>query len=262
LPLDFNDGANTVADAGLISVSLSEAETTGLLQEVPSIYQTQITDALLAALARALRKWTGDQTMLLDVESHGREIIADDLDLSRTVGWFTSVYPLVIESHTSDIAATIKSVKEQLRRVPRNGFSYGLLRYLTTNSIPAEQSLQPEIGFLYLGQFDQELPASAPIRLAQESTGSAQSPRARRSHLLDFEARVADGRLQVSLTYSQRLHRRETISSLAEAFVEELRALIEHCRNAPEISYTPSDFPDAELNQQELDELITSLSVS
>ena len=262
LPLDFASGANTVADAEVVSVSLSEAETTGLLQEVPSVYQTQITDALLAALARALRKWTNERTLLVDVESHGRESIAGDLDLSRTVGWFTSVFPVVIESSTSDVAATIKSVKEQLRRVPRNGFSYGLLRYLTTDGIPAERSLQPEIGFLYLGQFDQELPPSAPIRLAHESSGPAQSPRAHRTHLLDFEARVADGKLQVSITYSHNLHRRETISRLAEGFLEELRALIEHCRSAQEISYTPSDFPDAELTQQELDELITSLTVS
>jgi non-ribosomal peptide synthase protein (TIGR01720 family) len=262
LPLDFTNGANTVADAELVSVSLSEAETTGLLQEVPSVYQTQITDALLAALARALRKWTNERTMLVEVESHGRETIADDLDLSRTVGWFTSVYPVVIETHTSDVAATIKSVKEQLRRVPHNGFSYGLLRYLTANGIPAEQALEPEIGFLYLGQFDQELAASAPIRLAQEPSGPAQSLKARRTHLLDFEARVADGRLQTSVTYSRNLHRQDTITNLVESFVEELRVLIEHCRNAREISYTPSDFPEAELNQQELDELITSLTVS
>jgi non-ribosomal peptide synthase protein (TIGR01720 family) len=98
--------------------------------------------------------------------------------------------------------------------------------------------------------------------LAQEPTGPAQSLRARRSHLLDFEARVADGKLQITLTFSQNLHRRETVSNLAEAFVEELRALIEHCQSAQEISYTPSDFPEAELNQQELDELITSLTVS
>jgi non-ribosomal peptide synthase protein (TIGR01720 family) len=260
LPLDFTGGANTVADAELVSISLSEQETAGLLQEVPSVYQTQITDALLAALARALRKWTGEAAILLDVESHGRESIADDLDLSRTVGWFTSVYPVVLESQTSDVAATIKSVKEQLRRVPQNGFSYGLLRYLTADGIPAKQALQPEIGFLYLGQFDQELPASAPIRLAQEPAGPAQSSRARRSHLLDFEARVADGKLQITLTFSQNRHRRETVMNLAEAFVAELRALIEHCRSAQEISYTPSDFPDAELNQQELDELITSLT--
>ncbi|HEY3579059.1 MAG TPA: condensation domain-containing protein [Pyrinomonadaceae bacterium] len=262
VPRDFANGANPVGDAEVVSVSLSEEETTGLLQEVPSVYQTQITDALLTALARALKKWTGERTMLVDVESHGREVIADDVDLSRTVGWFTSVFPLVIESTSNDVAETIKSVKEQLRRVPRNGFSYGLLRYLTADGIPENQSLQPEIGFLYLGQFDQELAASAPIRLAQEATGPAQSSKAQRSHLLDFEARVADGKLQITLTYNKQVHRRETANTVAEAFVEELRVLIAHCQSTQEISYTPSDFPDAELSQQELDELITSLTVS
>ena len=260
LPLDFAGGVNTVGTAGVLSVSLSEEETSGLLQEVPSIYQTQIADALISALARALTKWTGERAVLLDMESHGREVIESDLDLSRTVGWFTSVYPVVIELERNDVAETIKSVKEQLRRVPRNGFSYGLLRYLSTDGITAQRALQPEVGFLYLGQFDQELSESAPIRLAKESSGPAQSRQQRRSHLLDFEARVAEGKLQVSLTYSESLHRRETISRIAEDFVEELRALIKHCQSSQEISYTPSDFPEAELNQQELDELITLLS--
>ena len=260
LPLEFAEGVNTVAVADLVSVSLSAEETTGLLQEIPSVYQTQITDALLTALARAITRWTGERTMLVDLESHGREVIADDLDLSRTVGWFTSVFPVLIELDGNDLAGTIKSVKEQLRQIPRNGFSYGLLRYLSADGIPADQSPQPEIGFLYLGQFDQELSASVPIRLATEASGLAQSPQQRRNHLLDFEARVAGGKLQVSLTYSQSLHRRETISSLAEAFVEELRALIKHCQSAQEIGYTPSDFPDAELDQQQLDDLIKSLT--
>jgi non-ribosomal peptide synthase protein (TIGR01720 family) len=240
---------------------LSEEETTALLQEVPSVYQTQITDALLAALARALRKWTGERAMLLDMESHGREVIADDLDLSRTAGWFTSVYPVLIELDHNDVAGTIKSVKEQLRRIPRNGFSYGLLRYLSEDGIPADRALQPEVGFLYLGQFDQELSESAPIRLAKEPHGPSQSPKQRRSHLLDFEARVTGGKLEISLTYSESLHARETIRRLADAFIEELRALIEHCQSAQEIGYTPSDFPEAELNQQELDDLISSLTV-
>ena len=260
LPVDVANGENTVATADSLSVSLSVEETTGLLQEVPSVYRTQINDALLTALARAVRKWTGERAMLVDVESHGREVIANDLDLSRTVGWFTSVFPVVIELDGNDLALAIKSVKEQLRRIPRNGFSYGLLRFLSKEGIPADQALQPEIGFLYLGQFDQELSASAPIILAKESSGPAQSPKQRRSHLLDFEARVAGGQLQVSFTYSQSLHRRETIGRLAEAFIEELRALIKHCQSAQEISYSPSDFPEAELNQQELDDLITSLT--
>jgi len=259
LPLDFNGGANTVASAQTISISLSVEETTALLQEVPSVYQTQITDALLTALARAVTNFTGGHDVLVDLESHGREVLSNDLDLSRTVGWFTSVFPVLIELETVDLAVTIKSVKEQLRRIPRNGFSYGLLRYLSNAALRAEPT--PEIGFLYLGQLDQELSASAPIKLASESHGPSQSLRQQRSHRLDFESRVAGGKLEVSLTYSENLHRRETITKLAEAFIAELRALIRHCQTAQAMSYTPSDFPEAELSQQELDDLITSLTV-
>ena len=259
LSLDFADGANTVASAQTISVSLNVEETTTLLQEVPSVYQTQITDALLTALARAVTRSTGGRAMLVDLESHGREVFTNDLDLSRTVGWFTSAFPVLIELDANDLAGTMKSVKEQLRQIPRNGLSYGLLRYLSETGIPTEQT--PEIGFLYLGQLDQELLSSAPIRLAKESHGPSQSPQQHRNHLLDFESRVAGGELQVSLTYSRNLHRPETINTLAQAFIAELRALISHSQAAQAMSYTPSDFPEAELSQQELDDLITSLIV-
>ncbi len=258
LPVDFVDGRNTVASAQTVFVSLNIEETTALLHEVPSVYQTQITDALLTALVRAVKKSTGGRAMLVELESHGRE--SNDLDLSRTVGWFTSAFPVLLELDTNDLAETMKSVKEQLRRIPRNGLSYGLLRYLSDTDIHTDQS--PEIGFLYLGQLDQELSSAAPIKLAQEPHGPSQSPRQERSHLLDFESRVAGGELQVSLTYSQNLHRPETVERLAQAFIEELRALIAHCQSAQAMSYTPSDFPEAELNQQELDELITSLTLS
>jgi non-ribosomal peptide synthase protein (TIGR01720 family) len=258
LPVDFVDGTNTVASAQTVFVSLNIEETTALLQEVPSVYQTQITDALLTALTRAVTKSTGGRAMLVELESHGRE--SNDLDLSRTVGWFTSAFPVFLKLDTDDLGETMKSVKEQLRRIPRNGLSYGLLRYLSDTDLSTEQS--PEIGFLYLGQLDQELSSAAPIKLAQEPHGPSQSPRQTRSHLLDFESRVAGGELQVSLTYSRNLHRAETVDKLARSFVEELRALITHCQSAQAMSYTPSDFPEAELNQQELDDLITSLTLS
>jgi non-ribosomal peptide synthase protein (TIGR01720 family) len=166
---------------------------------------------------------------------------------------------VLIELDANDLAGTMKSVKEQLRQIPRNGLSYGLLRYLSETGIPSGQT--PEIGFLYLGQLDQELSPSAPIKLAKESHGPSQSPRQHRSHLLDFESRVAGGELQVSLTYSRNLHRPETVNRLAQAFIAELRALISHSQAAQAMSYTPSDFPEAELSQQELDDLITSLIV-
>jgi non-ribosomal peptide synthase protein (TIGR01720 family) len=120
---------------------------------------------------------------------------------------------------------------------------------------------QPEVGFLYLGQLDQELTESSLFGLAREATGLSQSPRGHRPHLLDINGHIVEGRLQLTWTYSESLHARATIESLAELFMERLRALIAHCRDAGGVrSYTPSDFPEAELTQRDFERLLASLS--
>ena len=130
LPVD-RAGDNRADSARSVSVSLTAEETRLLLQEVPRAYRTQINDVLLAALAQALSEWTGEKRVLVDVEGHGREEIVEGCDLSRTVGWFTTIFPVLLEvNNSSGPGETLKSVKEQLRRVPNRGIGYGLLRYL------------------------------------------------------------------------------------------------------------------------------------
>src|SRR6185295_7490033 len=146
LPADHREGDNSVASTRTISVSLDAEETRALLQEVPEAYRTQINDVLLTALAKAVNKWTGRQQVLVQMEGHGREELWDDIDLSRTAGWFTSLFPVLIEVNaTSDIGSLLKSVKEQLRRVPNRGLAYGVLRYLS-NKLNAG-SKQPDLKF-------------------------------------------------------------------------------------------------------------------
>jgi non-ribosomal peptide synthase protein (TIGR01720 family) len=154
-------------------------------------------------------------------------------------------------------------VKEQLRRVPQHGLSYGLLRYLS-NDQKLRESLrarpQPEVGFLYLGQFDQEFSGESLFSLSDEPVGASQSPSNRRPHVLDVEAHVSGGQLQLLWIYSENLHRRDTIEALAASFVQALGNLIDHCLAAVGVSYTPSDFPEAELSQQELDQFLATIS--
>src|SRR6185369_504086 len=119
------------APARVVAVSLSTEETQALLKEVPGIYHTQIDDVLLAAVAEGLAGWTGETACLIEMEDHGREEIIDGVDLSRTVGWFTSIYPVLLELSETDAGATLKSIKEQLRAIPQRGIGYGLLRYMS-----------------------------------------------------------------------------------------------------------------------------------
>jgi amino acid adenylation domain-containing protein/non-ribosomal peptide synthase protein (TIGR01720 family) len=258
LPVDEPGGANTVSSARSVTVSLNATDTEALLRSVPDVYHTQINDVLLTAVVSAFAAWTGERRLLIDLEGHGREELFAGVDVSRTVGWFTTIYPVALEWEPgSDLGASLKSIKEQLRRVPNRGIGYGLLRYLGGDAKGQLAQLpQAEVTFNYLGQVDQALPTSARFTWGAESQGPAQSPRAIRSHLLDVQGVISDGCLRLSLKFSEHRHRRDTIEQLAGRIVESLRALIRHCQSAEAGGWTPSDFPMAELDQKELDRLV------
>jgi non-ribosomal peptide synthase protein (TIGR01720 family) len=150
-------------------------------------------------------------------------------------------------------------VKEQLRAVPRRGFGYGVLRYLSeVEEIVADLKAlpQPQVSFNYLGQFDQVLDKDSPFGLAPESPGPSRSPKGQRTHLLSINGSITNGQLQMAWTYSEAVHQRETIERVATSFIEALQALIAHCRSPEAKGYTPSDFPDVALSQDEIEGLM------
>jgi non-ribosomal peptide synthase protein (TIGR01720 family) len=229
LPVDHPRGMNRVGSVRELRVSLSEKETEKLLHDVPRGCGTQIDDALLAALALALRRWTGADRLLIDMERHGREPLFDDVDLSRTVGWFTSLFPLPLDlRRVQSPSRALASVAGQLRRIPDKGIAYGVLRYLSDDrgTVAALRSL-PErtLSFNYLGQLDAALP-SGPFRLAMESAGANHSERGVRSHLVDVVAMVRQRRLDAIWMYSAEIHERSTIAAVARSFLDELRGIV------------------------------------
>lgn len=262
IPVDFSGGKNTEASARIVSVSLDAEETSALLQKVPQAYNTEINDVLLAALGLALTSWIGQPVARINLEGHGREELSEGIDLSRTVGWFTTMFPVNLDLQgTAGPGEVLKSIKEQLRRIPQRGIGYGMLRYLRGDESLAAQlrsSPHPEIAFNYLGQFDQTTSAS-PFVPVEGPIGPVRSPLAQRSHLLSINSLVTNGRLRVDWGYSEGVHRRSTIERLAQSVIEALRSLIHHCTSANAGGYTPSDFSEAGLNQQELDSLIAEL---
>jgi non-ribosomal peptide synthase protein (TIGR01720 family) len=265
LPVDFPGGRNTRSSAGIVPVALDEEETHALLHEVPEVYHTQSNDLLLTALVRALSKWSGSASVTLALEGHGREEISADLELSRTVGWFTTIFPVVLDLRGArQPGDALQAIKEQLRRIPQRGIGYGLLRYLClveslTGQLEKLRVPLPEVSFNYLGQFDQVLPASAPFALAHESTGALSSLKEYRRHLLEITGSVIGNRLQMVWTYSENIHRGATVEKLARSFIEELRALIAHCQSPEAGGYTPSDFPLANLGQEQLNNVFARL---
>lgn len=266
LPLDFPQGINknTEASSEIVSVNLDVENTEKLLREVPKAYQTQINDVLLTALVQTFSQWTGSSNLLLNLEGHGREAIFDDVDLLRTVGWFTSIFPILLSlEDETELGEKLKSIKEQLRRIPNRGIGYGILHYLseeTEQVLQLKALSQAELSFNYLGQFDQILSPSSPLKLTNDSTGPKHSLLGNRRHLLEIKGIIVDGQLQLEWAYSSNIHRRKTIEQLANKFLDELNTLIAHCQSPTAGGYTPSDFPEADLSQQELDDLLAEIN--
>ena len=238
-----------------IKVRLEASETQFLLQQVPAVYRTQINDVLLTALALAFREWTRSDEFYANLEGHGREDIVDGVDLSRTIGWFTSIFPIRLRLDSISPGPALKSVKEQLRKIPQKGIGYGILRYLAGHSELSSEA-EPEVVFNYLGQFDQMVQNSQLLGLAPESSGPWHGPLQRRRHALEINSLVIDGQLEVWWTYSERLHKAETIQNLGQSFVSALRSLIAHCQSPDAGGHTPSDFPLSGLDQEMLDRFL------
>ncbi|WP_405163065.1 amino acid adenylation domain-containing protein [Nocardia sp. NBC_01499] len=262
-----------------VSVELCADDTTALLTELPAAYRCGANDGMLAALAVAVRLWrgTGDTSVLVRVEGHGREEqIVAGADLSRTVGWFTSVFPVRLEVGIADpdevlsgAAATgkmLKSIKEQLLAIPDKGIGYGMLRYLnpatmgTLAACPAGQ-----ISFNYIGGFV----AGAVPAAAREigwwpapEAGALSAPTAPElpaASALDVTAAVVDTkgerRLRVTFGFPSGVLSHDHVRELARLWQEAASGLVRHLDSPDAGGLTPSDVPLVEVGQPEIDAL-------
>lgn len=219
----FLAASGVPADPGLegeaqaVVASLSSKETQTLLQTVSVVHGVHIDDLLLAALGSALEVLTPGP-WLVEVEGHGREELFDDIDLSRTVGWFTTVYPLLLEPGADPLM-----VRDARRNLRHGGIGYGVLRYMAGHS--ELRAIRSDICFNYLGQFDQALSNGGPFKLTGETLRAFRSPRARRSHALEINALVSDGCFSVTFTHVETQHSHAVVQRFAAAFLDALREL-------------------------------------
>ncbi|MFH8609681.1 non-ribosomal peptide synthase/polyketide synthase [Streptomyces sp. NPDC018029] len=254
LPVDL-DGGNTTADVRQVTVRLDREHTDGLLRRVPGVYRTRVDDVLLTALGRVLGDWAGRDTVAVGLEGHGREDqLFEDVDLSRTVGWFTSLYPLALSVPAGSWGTALKSVKEQLRAVPDRGIGYGVLRHLAREE-RLTGAPEPGISFNYLGRFDWSADEGTLVAAVPGGLGGAEAPDTERPHLLDVVARVEDDQLEITWYYSAGRHREETVSALADAMLRALGDIVAHCALPDAGGRTPSDFPLARLDQAAVDRI-------
>ncbi len=278
-PLDpTRDVAHT---ARALTVSLPPEQTEALLTTVPAAFHAEVNDVLLTAFAVAVSNWRrqqgrGDGTaVLVDLEGHGREEIIDGIDLSRTVGWFTSLYPVRLdggapEEFLTGGAATgqaLKAVKEQLRRVPDKGIGYGMLRYLNPDTRPELAAYAtPQLGFNYLGRFTTgaataQTDDGADWTVAADAgdlLGGGSDAGLAQAHVLEVNAITEDRpdgpRLSATWAWAAALLAERDVRELADMWFAALTALVTHVRLGGAGGVTPSDIALVTLSQDELDE--------
>ena len=266
---------DTVRTARHLTLRLSRQTTAALLTEVPGVFHSRINDVLLAGFAVAVAAWRRDQgygsqaAVLVELEGHGREADQAQLDLSRTVGWFTSLFPVrldpgainlqEISSGGAGAGEVVKRIKEQLRALPDNGLSFGLLRYLNreTASQLADYTA-PQIGFNYLGRMGAG--GGGPWSPAEEGGllggGDLEMALPHRLEVNAVTVDTADGmQLQASWSWPEELFVTETVRELAEGWFQALEGIVQHARQPGAGGYTPSDVPLVDISQAEIERL-------
>jgi iturin family lipopeptide synthetase B len=245
IPRDFEAPEPVLKQSKTIEFSLGESETALLLTEVNKAFNTEINDILLTALGLAIKETFGQNRALIELEGHGREEILDDLDISRTIGWFSSKYPVSINmAYADNPARQIKEIKETLRNIPNKGIGYGILRYLTApgNQGDIRFHLEPKVGFNYLGQFDADMNQMSVFEMAKESSGASVSLDNRMVYDFNVVGMVTNSRLNMSFMYSDAHFKPETIATLAGHFESQLKQLIAFCSSREKSWFTPADF--------------------
>jgi len=244
VPYDFNKGASTVATSSKLTFDLTTEMTQSLLGPALLAYNTPINDLLLAALLLSCNNSVGSNHLFLMLEGHGREDLGNVLDVSRTVGWFTSEFPVYLEATSdqfSNIATCIKSVKEQLKTMPKKGIGYGIIKYLSDNPCLQNADIdEPTMSFNYLGQFDS----------SSLSVGQCFSDKNARKYDLEVEGQIINKQLVVEITYCQNRYDHKTIQLLSENFKNCLIEVIQHCSSAKNFGFTVSDFPLVKISLQ------------
>ncbi|HEY2392078.1 MAG TPA: amino acid adenylation domain-containing protein [Candidatus Angelobacter sp.] len=264
LPVDFPEGPNTMEFAEQITVGLSPEQTESLVRHAARTYNALPHELILSALLQAIGNWSGTMRTLVDVESNGRMLRLPGLDVSRTVGWFTAIYPVLLQaSSIAEPKECLQQVQRQLRGVPGSGVGYGLLRYLCSDAEVRKQLThlpEAQVCFNYFGRFDRIIGDASPFQPSIGAKGASESPHAQRKYLLEVEGMITSGCLQVHFRYGKAIHLQSTIAHLAQFFHQALCAYLPNAEPPAKHFRLAEDFPLADLSQQDLDHLVAELS--
>ena len=251
IPQDFETDDWTIVNLNKISGILNEGKTGFLLKDAHNTYKTNVPILLNVALTLTLKEWTGLDVFVVEQENHGRHL--SWVDTSRTIGWFTVMYPVKLELQDDSIGDQIKAIKEQIRQVPNHGIGYGINRYLNGSKKKNGERLT-EIRFNYLGQFGTEL-NNGLFSYTNESSGSDIDPGNLITAKLELNLMVINEELNLEISYNGKAFKESTIEWFKDMYFNHLDNMLEHIKNEDDIHFTPSDFEEVHLDRKELDSL-------
>ncbi|MEM7401116.1 MAG: amino acid adenylation domain-containing protein [Pseudomonadota bacterium] len=257
LPLDNPSGTNLMRDSETVSITIESDTTDKLIRELPNAYSIELDELIITALARALAPWHGQPSLRLALEGYGRANLNDNIDLSRTIGWLTTIYPvnLVTDINNSDRALGL--AKSVMRSIPHRGLEYGVLHYLQSQS----KKILNHIRFNYFGQTDQLFSTDTWFSPASEPIGTLRHPDDSRDVVFDINALVAGGELKLHWSYSKAQFQKQTIEKLLKVWHQEINTLLNFClSDSHSGGYIAEEFPQMDFEPGELDDLLNKLT--
>lgn len=256
LPKDYESQVSLNKDSAIITVNCTSEQTDKLLKESNRAYNTEINDLLLTALGTAVNEWSGIENILVNLEGHGRESIIPEIDITRTVGWFTTQYPVLLHiKSNSNVSDHIKVIKENLRAIPNKGIGYSMLRYLSKKPDEISYNLKPEVSFNYLGQMDQDLENNS-FEFSSYASGNTMNENTERLYNLNISGMVRAGQLVFEINYSKTQYHDDTIKRLGSNMLKAINDIIEHCTNKTNVELTPSDLTIKGLSPNQLKSIV------
>ena len=261
IPYDFETGTarSLMKDYDTSYIKLSNDQTNLLLTEANQAFNTNINDLLLTAFGQATQEVFDVDAIRLSMESHGRTDLSNRVNIERTIGWFTSEYPVLLNlNEKDDLSKQIKVIKEHLHHIPNNGISYGILKYLLKRE-DLRSLDNPQIVFNYLGQVEDHSSEADEASAYQYYNGLGQneSMENEAKYPVEITAVVQNGELQIGCSYDQQRFKPSTIEHWMESYQISLENLIAFCTAKEERELTPSDFDYKDLSIDDLEELET-----
>lgn len=250
-PMDYFKEEDSVKTSNVIYRELDESTLNDLTNKVNEIYNIELNEVLIVALVLTINALTNEDDIIIEIERHGREAINNYIDVSRTVGWFTSMYPAYFNVDEKNMEENIKSLKEQLRNIPNKGFDYSILKFLNKELKEQEGKY---IRFNYLGDFDNIIDKEK-LNLLNIEFGLESDKDNPLTALIDISAMVVNRRLKVNAEYSKNRFKDETIVRFIERYIDTLKLILDKCTDKEFKEFTPSDFDAVDISQEDLDAL-------